>query len=275
MFTKKSIVLLGILAALFMATIPANAYSEGILLRYEMENPDVMKLQQDLQSLGFFSVDPTGYFGTITESSVKSFQKQHGLTADGLVGSSTIQKIQALKTSKNTQASVSRGSSRSESTKGSEVQMLSWFDDVKPLWNRGENAVITDIASGRSFKVQRTYGRNHADVETLTKKDTRILKEIAGGNWSWQRIPVIVEIHGHRIAASIAPMPHAGIDGLPTNQTVHNRSGGFGTGTNLNAIHGNGMDGHMDIHFKGSRTHGSNTICSDHQQAIQKAYQSQ
>ena len=278
MLTRKSIILLGVLTALFittMTTVPANAYTEGSVLRQEMENADVLKLQQDLGAMGFFHVTPTGYFGSITESSVRNFQKQNGLTVDGLAGPSTIRKIQNLKSSGRVQESVSRGASRTKVASQSEVQILSWFDEVKPLWNRGENAVVTDVSTGLTFNVQRTYGRHHADVETLTKEDTRILKEIAGGSWNWVRRPVIVEVHGHRIAASMTAMPHAGVDGLSTNQTVSNRSGGFGTGTNLNAIHGNGMDGHIDIHFKGSRTHGSNSVCSDHQQAIKEAYNSQ
>ncbi len=277
MLTRKSIVLLGILTALFITTItaiPANAYSEGIVLRQEMENTDVMKLQQDLKSLGFFHVTPTGYFGSITESSVRNFQRHHSLTADGLAGPATISKMKSLKSSGRTDQAVSRGGGRTRVISQAEVQMLSWFDEVKPLWNRGENAVVTDVNTGLTFKVQRTYGRNHADVETLTKEDTRILKKAAGGSWSWVRRPVIVEVHGQRLAASMAPMPHAGVDGLLTNQTVRNRSGGFGTGTNLNAIHGNGMDGHIDIHFMGSRTHGSNSTCSDHQRAIKEAYNS-
>ncbi|RQD69098.1 MAG: peptidoglycan-binding protein [Tindallia sp. MSAO_Bac2] len=281
MLTRKSVVSLGILTLLFftaIATIPVSAYSEGVVLRQEMENSDVMRLQQDLKALGYFDVTPTGYFGSITESSVRNFQQGHGLTVDGLAGPATISKIRSLKNAGHTQQTVSRGGSRTEvasQTGQTNVKMMSWFDEVKPLWNRGENAVVTDVGTGLSFNVQRTYGRNHADVETLTKEDTRILKEIAGGSWSWKRIPVIVEVHGQRIAASMSPMPHAGVDGLPTNQTVNNRSGGFGTGTNLNAIHGNGMDGHIDIHFNGSRTHGSNSVCSDHQAAIKKAFNSQ
>ncbi|SDY75630.1 peptidoglycan-binding domain-containing protein [Tindallia californiensis] len=274
MFPKKSIGTLSVLILLTIAVIsltPVYAYSEGVVLRYEMENHDVLTLQKDLSTLGFFHVAPTGYFGSLTKEAVKDFQKSHGLVVDGLAGPTTLRTVQNLATTSDEKQTVSRGSQRSRE---SSVKMLSWFDEVKPLWNRGENAVITDVATGLRFNVQRTYGRNHADVETLTKEDTRILREAIGGSWSWERRPVIVEIKGHRIAASLAPMPHAGVDGLPTNETVNNRSGGFGRGTNLNAVHGNGMDGHMDIHFQGSRTHGSNSTCSDHQRTVERAYRS-
>ena len=38
-------------------------------------------------------VDPIGNFGPKTEDAVKAFQKKHGLTADGIVGESTLVKL--------------------------------------------------------------------------------------------------------------------------------------------------------------------------------------
>ena len=281
MLFRKTFSRLGVLTAvifLLVAVSPVHAYSSGTLLRPEMQNQEVTKLQRDLKVLGFFDVHPTGYFGSITEAAVMDFQKENVLSVDGLAGPNTISQIQKLtrSNSKNSNEVVTRGSSgRSEASRNDKVQLLDWFDEVKPLWQRGEDAVVTDLSTGAKFNVKRTYGRNHADVEPLTKEDTQILKQAAGGSWNWVRRPVIVELHGQRIAASLTAMPHAGIDGLPTNQIVNNRSGGFGRGTNLNAVHGNGMHGHIDIHFPGSRTHGSNSVCSDHQQAVRKAYNAQ
>lgn len=49
---------------------------------------DVRVLQDCLVYLGY-SLDADGIFGARTESSVKSFQRSHGLTPDGIVGSQT------------------------------------------------------------------------------------------------------------------------------------------------------------------------------------------
>ncbi|MCD8500642.1 MAG: peptidoglycan-binding protein [Bacillaceae bacterium] len=53
--------------------------------------------------LGYFNHSITGYFGPITESAVKQFQKDHNLISDGLVTTSTIEKLgQVIETKKNT-----------------------------------------------------------------------------------------------------------------------------------------------------------------------------
>ncbi|MDK2809615.1 MAG: hypothetical protein PWR27_324 [Petroclostridium sp.] len=160
---------------------------------------------------------------------------------------------------------VSRNSSTSSNA------ALPWFGQAEKIFSIGSVAKVTDVATGLNFKVKRTYGYNHADVETLTLEDTKILKQIYGGSWSWERRAVIVEINGQKIAASMAGMPHAGRDDQPANVNVSNRSVGYGYGVNLDAIKGNGMDGHFDIHFLGSKTHGSNKVDSQHQAKVREA----
>lgn len=147
---------------------------------------------------------------------------------------------------------------------------LDWFREVRYIWDRGENATITDVETGLSFRVKRTYGTNHADVEPLTKEDTATIKKIWGG-FSWDRRAVVVQIGKYTIAASMTAMPHAGVDSKAANRYVSNRSGGYGRGINLDAVKDNGCNGHMDIHFKNSRTHSSNRMLSNQQNMVKKA----
>lgn len=54
----------------------------------------VVNLQKDLRSAGYTSITKAdGYFGTVTETAVKNFQRNNGLTADGLVGDKTKQAL--------------------------------------------------------------------------------------------------------------------------------------------------------------------------------------
>lgn len=61
-------------------------------------NPDVVALQNCLKFLGLFPVntESTGYFGSITKSGVKDFQRKFGLIQDGVVGLATRSKFNEL-----------------------------------------------------------------------------------------------------------------------------------------------------------------------------------
>jgi LysM repeat protein len=149
-----------------------------------------------------------------------------------------------------------------------DVQKLHW-DTVSGIWSRNfGTARITDVLTGKSFYVMRTGGTLHADVETATTQDTAVLKTIYGGGFSWTRRPIIVEVNGYKIGASMSGMPHAGVDSEPNRTYVSNRSGGYGSGTNYDGVKGNGMDGHFDVHFYGSKRHNDGQSDPEHQAAI-------
>jgi len=127
------------------------------------------------------------------------------------------------------------------------------------------------VDTGKSFYLRRTFGHNHADVEPLTKEDAAIIKEIWGGKWNWERRAVVVETGGYVLAGSMTAFPHAGRDDKPAVLVCDNLSGGYGRGQNLDAVKGNGVDGHMDIHFLNSLTHETNVMQKVHQDAVAKA----
>lgn len=154
------------------------------------------------------------------------------------------------------------------------IVRMPWFGEAESVYAIGDVATVIDLETGIRLQIQRTGGHNHADVETIDSAETAKLLQVAGGEWNWTRRPVIVEIDGQRIAASMTCRPHAGLDNQPARETVKDRSGGFGTGINYDSVKGNSMDGHTDIHFYKSRTHGTNSIDSQHQAAIQVAYKS-
>lgn len=74
-------------------TVYADYYTDRITLRQGMRGNEVTNLQKDLQSLGYFTYYPTGYFGPITYNAVLSFQKSKGILADGIVGPVTSRNI--------------------------------------------------------------------------------------------------------------------------------------------------------------------------------------
>ena len=149
-------------------------------------------------------------------------------------------------------------------------EALDWFKEVQYLIPRGADFKVTDFRTQKTFNLRRTYGENHADVEPLTAKDTEVIKELWGG-FSWVRRPVVVEIKGRKIAASLAGMPHAGNENAPANAYTTWRSEGYGAGTNLDAIKGNNMHGHLDLHFLNSKGHANPVLNADHQRCVKEA----
>ena len=199
---------------------------------------EVLILQEKLARLGFFRAAPTGYFGRLTETAVKDFQRAYGLKVDGLAGPATMAAIEAVLARQNADLA-SRG--------GRTVLLLSW-EIVDKMWPRGVTARIYDIETGLSLVVRRLYGTEHADVEPLTKQDTYILKQIYGGRWSWDRRAIIVELDGRYIAASMNGMPHGG-----------------------EAIYDNDFPGQFCIHFLGSRLHKNRKVDAAHQAMVLRA----
>jgi peptidoglycan hydrolase-like protein with peptidoglycan-binding domain len=245
----------------------------------------IKEIQTALKKLGYFTGTVDGITGSKTEAAIQKFQRSNKLTADGVVGTATKNKLVAaassssttLKTptvkvstttASDTEQKITSTAAESKSKGG--VELLDWWEQASKLFKIGSTATVTDTQTGKTFKIVRTYGHNHADVEALTSKDSEIIKDIWGG-WSWDRRPVIVEVNDRRIAASMAAMPHAGLDNKATNTYVSQRSGGFGRGMNLDMIKDNGMSGHMDVHFLNSKTHGTNKVDPKHQAAVKQA----
>jgi peptidoglycan hydrolase-like protein with peptidoglycan-binding domain len=254
--------------AAVIAAAPVNA-DAATLLKVGSRGSQVVLVQKTLQDLGYFTYPvSTGYYGSITKAAVKRFQKANGIIADGIVGSKTM----GLLLPDLSQVSVDTMKLAATYSAAQESGDLDWFTQVRDIWKRGMTAVITDVDTGKSFSVKRTYGTNHADVETLTKEDTETIKEIWGG-FSWERRAVVVEVAGYTLAGSMTAMPHAGLDNKAEGAWVSGRSAGYGYGYNYDKIKGNGINGHMDIHFKNSRTHGTNVVQKLHQDMVKKAAQ--
>ncbi|HKL79421.1 MAG TPA: peptidoglycan-binding domain-containing protein [Mobilitalea sp.] len=258
-----------------MAFTPINA-SAASLLRKGSRGYEVKQVQMTLQELGYFTYPKaTGYFGNITLNAVRKFQRDNGIKQDGLVGrltkSALSEKEENTEASEITNLSVNKVKAATAGDIASYKKGdLNWFSKVQYIFGRGDVAVITDVNTGRTFRLQRTYGTNHADVEPLTKKDANIIKDIWGG-WTWTRRAVVVEIDGYALAGSLAAMPHAGVDSKPAVKYVSGRSGGYGWGQNLDEVKNNGVSGVLDLHFKKSRTHGTNKVNNKHQNMVNKA----
>ncbi len=79
-----------LLVAVVLVLLPGQALASSVLLREGSRGQEVTRLQQELKTKGFFTHwRTTDYFGPITRSAVVAFQRNRGLTADGIVGPKT------------------------------------------------------------------------------------------------------------------------------------------------------------------------------------------
>jgi hypothetical protein len=127
-----------------------------------------------------------------------------------------------------------------------ELDLMNW-NEANLLLPKYSKFTVIDVESGKSFKVQRRAGRDHTDVQPLTSKDTKIMKEIYSGKWSWRRRAILVQTEDYLIPASMHGMPH-GAGALQNN-----------------------FSGHFCIHFLGSTTHKSEEMDYSHKLMTLKA----
>jgi len=131
------------------------------------------------------------------------------------------------------------------------VRLVDWFKSGEKIMPRHTQAVVIDVETGLSFNIRRFGGTFHADSEPLTREDTAIMKEIAGGKWTWDRRAIWVKIGSRYYAASMHSMPHM-----------------------TSPIKTNGFSGHFCIHFLHSMVHATDRECPKHQEMVMKAFTS-
>lgn len=202
-------------------------------------------LQQNLKTLGYYSGSITGNLGSKTQAAIKSFQKAKGLSVTGKPDSAT--RSAAAK-------AVSAADSKPAPKK---VYKLDWFAHKADFYNRiglknGNQAKLTDLTTGRSLNVYIQSTGSHADVEPLTAEDTKALCAIYGvysvEKISFVRRPMLLQIGSYLMPCSIYGAPHG-------DQVIKN----------------NDFPGQFCLHFLGSKTHGSNKVDDDHQNAVTRA----
>ena len=77
------------LALALSVSVSAQAYEFNRSLKVGMRHADVRALQEYLAEAGFFTANPTGYFGSITKKAVIAFQLANDLPGTGFVGTLT------------------------------------------------------------------------------------------------------------------------------------------------------------------------------------------
>ena len=228
--------------------------SSGVLQQGD-ESEEVRDMQKRLIELGYLDTEATGFFGTATAAAVRAFQKDAGLSADGIAGAQT---LTALNKSATNVSTVVPEEEEEETVVVQPTQVNGdivledwWSGKLDSAIDYGDTYLVTDVLTGKSFTCARYGGDNHLDSEPLTAKDTATMYEIFGGEWTWSARAILLTYDGVTYAAAMNGMPHGG-ERITTNN----------------------FDGQFCIHFLNSRTHGGDQVNEDMQARIQEAYHS-
>ena len=228
------------------AYIKNNGGSTGSSYTIGSTGSTVTYIQTALTALDYYDRQITGHYGRYTTDAVRAFQRDHNLTADGVCGAATLAAIQKAYS----------GSSSATTTYNATVYKLDWSymkSNATALGiARGASIKLTDLTTGKSLNVHVQSTGNHIDAEPLTSADTTTLCEIYGVSTpnaiSYKRRPMMITTSAGQFLCSIYGQPHGAQD-----------------------ITNNGYEGQFCLHFVNSKTHGTNRVDGDHQNAINTA----
>ncbi len=234
-----------------------------ITMKVGSTGEQVVYMTRRLKELGYLTGSETDVYSSSVAEAVRWFQNSNALSADGIAGSATLTKLYSDK-ALDASGSMTGNDDKPVKVDGTPVKpSLSavknvdffssegdkYFNRKKGTFRDGAYAIVTDVATGISYRVKRVGGYNHTDVEPATAFDTWQMYRIYGEEWAWTRHAVLVTLSdGTTLAGSANGMPHGG-----------------------SHIDGNNMNGHTCIHFLNSRTHGSDKVDAAHQSAIRTA----
>ena len=85
--------ILVVLTTVLIAAILFQSFSVMSFSKYGSTGSEVKSIQTRLNELGYYNGNIDGIFGTQTKKAVMQFQKDYGLTADGIVGSNTLKSL--------------------------------------------------------------------------------------------------------------------------------------------------------------------------------------
>lgn len=158
--------------------IPDGIYgskTEAAVRRYQSENglpadgiagvqtlsalgEDVKTLQQWLGQLGYPAGNADGIYGSKTRGAVRSFQKDYGLTVDGIAGSATRSALQKAASSGSFSGNITTSSSLADFQKY-----------AKANWGSPIRTAYLPVTGGRAFGYLRSDGRKHAGIDLFVQ----------------------------------------------------------------------------------------------------------
>ena len=230
----------------------STTLNTSVMLQQGSSGDEVLKLQNMLTTLGFYTGNKTGNFGALTADAVTAYQKSKGLTADGIAGKRTLAAINADYSGN---GSSSAGSTDGTTTPSAQVAGNVIYDNFynwRRNYQNGEYCTVYDFSTGYSWKLRIMTKDAHMDAEPATAEDTAIMLKAFGGKTTWTPKAVWVTFSdGKTYIGSTHDVPHS-------PQHLSN----------------NNFNGHLCVHFPISidKAKSIGPYATSHQEAINEGW---
>ncbi|TLS38506.1 peptidoglycan-binding protein [Pseudalkalibacillus caeni] len=156
---KKVIVTSALAGTLFLAPNAGEAAMGDFTLNKGISHSDVTELQNVLSEKGYFDYHTsTGYFGTITESGVKEFQRDAGITVDGIVGPQTVAALKGASVQTTTSSNDSYSGTLRQGSRGQAVSSLQSKLSKKGYYNYAVDGVYGPVTASAVRSLQSDAG---------------------------------------------------------------------------------------------------------------------
>ena len=214
----------------------------------------VVRVQLRLRELGYLNFKPTGSYKSMTVSAVKDFQVNYRdsgyeMQVDGRTGQQSLDLMFRLDAKRSSLSGVSipAGPKHGSSTMVKTGSLAPW-SQVKSMLITGRTYDLIDCLTGDTFTLAFTGGTNHAEMEPANEEALAAFKGICGREYNYLKRPVVINIDGQDIAASIQCWPHG-----------------------EQQIAANGVDGHICLFFDGSLSDVGSLPDVEHTENVYKA----
>ena len=221
---------------LYRAGSTENGFFRGDYSKIERESDAsrIRLLQKALIAMNYLGGSADGIYGTVTDTAIRKFQCEHGLTEDGVAGKRTLAAMEKAIFSGYVYRSplelaepLSGSEGKMNAPDKASIQLLHWYDEVIPALRKNAVLTVYEPVSGLAWKLKVNSRGRHLAAEPLTLKDTQILMKAFDNKNTWAQKGVYVLLpDGRWTVGSTHSVPH------------HN-------GT----IRENGFDGVLCVHF--------------------------
>ncbi len=196
------------------------------IIRQGSTGERIVRVQERLFDLGYYTYKPTGSYQTVTRAAVMRYQAESGLLNDGSIGEQTYRAIFA------------RGAVRAPFTAGVALTYtaqsgafsrgigLTW-EAVKKRLTEGETLTLTNATTGQSVTMVYAGGENHAELTVpvrwgrTDRNAQTMLAQWLGTTNSFYKCGVLLDLDGQSVAASMQWNADGGVCLYLSGSTSH------------------------------------------------------